>query len=149
MPVSSGYTSELGLYDSTFVRLTYFMNDEPTGVNATFDPADFGFFIGDELIFGIRVIDDGNREYFMGAATRNSDNVLHAGVDNIGGGMFVVGFEDPFNGGDLDYDDNRFQFEGAIAPTAVPEPATLTLLGLGLVAGRRYRRSRNTRQIVV
>ena len=140
LPVSSGYLSELGLYDSTFARVTYLMNDEPNDTTVTFDPADFGFFIGDELIFGIRVIDDGNREYFMGAAARNSDNVLHAGVDSIGSGMFVVGFEDLFGGGDLDFDDNRFQFEGAVAPTAVPEPATLTLLGLGLVAGRRYRR---------
>ena len=137
--VSSGYVSELGLYDSTFTRVNYLMNDEPSGVIVTFDPADFGFSIGDELIFGIRVINDGN-EYFMGDAARNPDNVLHAGVDSIGGGMFVVGFEDLFGGGDLDFDDNRFQFEGAVAPTAVPEPATLTLLGLGLVAGRRYRR---------
>jgi hypothetical protein len=140
LPVSSGYTSELGLYDSTFARVTYLMDDEPNAVTVTFDPADFGFLIGDELIFGIRVVSDGSREYFMGSAARNSDNVFHAGVDNVGGGLFVVGFEDLLGGGDLDYDDNRFQFEGAVAPTAVPEPATLTLLGLGLVAGRRYRR---------
>ena len=140
LPVSSGYLSELGLYDSSFVRVINIMNDEPPGIVVTFDPASFGFAAGDELIFGIRVISDANREYFMGAASRNPDSVFHAGVDNLGGGIFVVGFEDLFGGGDLDYDDNRFQFEGAIAQTAIPEPATLSLLGLGLVAARRYRR---------
>jgi hypothetical protein len=140
LPVESAFISELGLYDPTFTRLIHLMNDEPPGVVVTFDPADFGFSVGDELIFGIRVISDANREYFMGPATRNLDNVLHAGVDNIAPGIFVVGFEDLFTGGDLDYDDNRFQFEGALTRTTVPEPGTLSLLGLGLLSACRYRR---------
>ena len=31
------------------------MNDEPAGVMVTFDPAVFGFSVGEELIFGILV----------------------------------------------------------------------------------------------
>ena len=100
LPVSSGYTNELGLYDSTFTRVLYIMNDEPAGVTMTFDPSDYGFAVGDELTFGIRAVSDGNREYFMGWASRNPDNVIHAAVDDLGGGMFVVDFEDLFNGGD-------------------------------------------------
>ena len=149
LPVSSAYLSELGLYDPTFTRVLYIMNDEPVGVVATFDPADYGYVAGDELMFGIRVISDFNREYFMGPAIRNLDNVIHAGVDSLGGGIFAVGFEDLYGGGDLDYNDNVFQFKGAVipdprtTPTAVPEPATLSLFGFGLVAAKRYIRRRS------
>ena len=143
LPVSSGFLSELGLYDAGLSRLRFLMNDEPTGVMVTFNPGtEFGFNVGDELIFGIRVVSDFNREYFMGPASRNPDNILHAGVDDVGGGVFDVGFEDLFNGGDLDFDDNRFRFSQGVR-TSVPEPVSLLLLGVGLaglgVAKRRPR----------
>ena len=43
------------------------MNDEPSGVFASFDPGALGAIIGQELIFGIRVVSDGP-EYFTGPA---------------------------------------------------------------------------------
>ena len=131
-PVSSSFVSELGLYDTGFTRLRFIMNDEPSGVVVTFNPGtDFGFSVGDELIFGIRVISDMGREYFMGPGSRNPDGIVHAGVDDMGGGVFDVGFEDLFNGGDMDFDDNVFRFTQGVG-TGVPEPTTLLLLGLGL-----------------
>ena len=112
LPVTSGYTTELGLYDSSFTRLINLMYDEPSGVIATFDPGALGASIGGELFFGIRVV-PGGPEYFMGTASRNPDGILHAIVDDLGGGVFVVGFEDLFGGGDRDFDDNRFRFTAA------------------------------------
>src|ERR1044071_4892051 len=80
LPVTSGFTSELGLYDSAFNRLLFIMNDEPAGVIVTFTPAaDFAIPVGAELIFGIRVVDTGD-EFFTGPAARNPDGIIHAVV---------------------------------------------------------------------
>ena len=41
LPVSRGMRAT-PIYDPTFARVLYIMNDEPLGVTATFDPADYG-----------------------------------------------------------------------------------------------------------
>ena len=81
LPVSSEYVSELGIYNAAFTRLLFLANDEPSAVTATFNPSAVGLAIGDELIFGIRVVSDGNREYFLGPASRNPDGVRHGAID--------------------------------------------------------------------
>ncbi|HET8576612.1 MAG TPA: DUF4114 domain-containing protein [Methylomirabilota bacterium] len=91
-----------------------------------------GFSPGDEVVFGIFVSDTGFT-YFMGPGGRNPDGIEHAIVDDLGGGVFIVGFEDLFGGGDLDFDDTLFRFEGGLR-SSVPAPASLMLLGLALAA---------------
>jgi hypothetical protein len=92
-----------------------------------------GYTVGQELVFGIYVQNTGDT-FRMGPGFRNPDGIPHANVVDIGGGAFNVGFEDLFGGGDRDYDDNVFKFEGGVAPNpnqppdcsqAAPSVATL------------------------
>jgi hypothetical protein len=72
---------------------------------------------GEELLFGIYV--DG-RTYKLGPGDRNPDGLAHGKVVNSGERQYDVGFEDLFNGGDRDYDDNVFRFSGGLAPNTTP-----------------------------
>jgi hypothetical protein len=92
------------------------------------------FTIGTELMFRLHVNDTG-LDYITGAASRNPDNHAHARVqENWQPNETLVSFEDLYNG-PFDFNDLSFSFTNTVTtpPPSVPEPATLALLGLGLV----------------
>ena len=100
--------------------------------------ADMGIGVGDELQFGIRVVDTGHA-FALGQGERNADGLAHAYVrgsrDNV---HYYVGFEDFYGGGDRDYNDTIFRLSGGLAAD-LAEPSSLLLLvpGIGLLALKR------------
>ncbi len=114
-PATAGLVSELGLYSapSPGSRVAFIALNQDVGTVVVLDPATLGFSRGDELIFGIFVLGPGDT-FFLGPGSRNPDGIEHAVVDQQGPNVFEVGFEDLFGGGDRDFDDNVFLFEGGV-----------------------------------
>jgi hypothetical protein len=141
---TAAYSNDLYL-DSPANSLGIIFNNQTTPWGST---KSLGTFTaGTELLFKIYVQNTGD-VFYTGPASRNPDNLEHAIVDDAyGSGKTYVGFEDLFNGGDLDYDDLMFAFtnvRGGGGGGQVPEPMTLALVGLGVGAmalGRKLRRS--------
>jgi hypothetical protein len=124
-----------------------FFNSDTTPAGTTFTLtaaylAAHGYGAGSELIFGILVNENCNSagicsddtfedKWFMGAAGRNSDGILHDDVTSGGPSLAIVGFEDFPGGGDRDYNDHIFSFFPVIFGT--PNPGGLVLVGVGLI----------------
>lgn len=118
LPAEAGLTSELWLFEPAPEQRIATNRD--IGAVVELGP----FPEGVELLFGIRHGD----EFRMGPGSRNPDGLPHAVVDLVEPSRIRVGFEDLFGGGDLDYNDNVFEFRGAVspvddaqAPTAAPD----------------------------
>ena len=108
LPAEAGYTSELRLCQPGQAQVILATN---RNVGAVVQVGTFAS--GTELVFCIRVLNTG-QTYYMGPASRNPDNVIHAVVD-AGPGEAIVGFDDSWNAGDRDYNDNMFRFTGVIS----------------------------------
>ena len=70
------------------------------------------FTAGTELIFTLLVKQTGDL-FFTGDASRNEDGVVHARLQDAGDHV-LVGFEDLFGGGDLDFNDLVFSFTDVV-----------------------------------
>jgi hypothetical protein len=75
---------------------------------------DLGTFpVDSELTFGLQVHDTGDH-WQSGPASRNADGVTHVAVTYEGGCSWLIGFEDLWGGGDLDYNDVVIRVEGML-----------------------------------
>lgn len=111
----------------------------------TFDPCD-------ELLIGI-ISPEGL--FVTGPGSRNPDGLAHAKLDWVDSDSVNIGFEDLLGGGDNDFNDaivrldgvNQFQDPNCMdcdPPSTVPEPGTMSLLGLGALG--MVKRLRKRRQ---
>jgi hypothetical protein len=114
-PATAGLVSKLRLYaaDGTFTEIA---TNREVGKTVTLPARP----TGEELLFGVEVQDGANHVYKLGPGDRNPDGLAHGVVKQTGERQFDVGFEDLFNGGDRDYDDNVFRFSGGLAPNRAP-----------------------------
>ena len=69
--------------------------------------------VATELVFAIDVLNTGYH-WQSGPSTRNADGVAHVAVTYEGDCSWLLGFEDLYGGGDLDYNDVVFRIEGLL-----------------------------------
>lgn len=138
---SAGYTSEIFLVSKLTGNPVALGNTQEVGkVISLGNLSAYGYNVGDAVVFGITVLNTGDR-FFMGAGSANPDGIAHAGFEYIdygSGDYALLGFEDLFGGGDLDYNDARFKVTG-VGIINVPEPASWLLTGLSLASFLAWR----------
>jgi cytoskeletal protein CcmA (bactofilin family) len=123
----AGYNSDvylLGSPDNIWIGTG---NDTPVGTQFelnTLVGTEFElnvFLEGDELVFAIYVTNTGNW-FYSGPADRNADGLVHATITDNVDGTFTLGFEDLYDGGDLDFNDINFDVTSDIGGGLVVVP---------------------------
>jgi len=95
---------------------TYFVQDEAEGTRFP-----LGSFAADEEL--ILMLSNALGQVFLsGPADNNPDHFVHWNVTRVAPGIFVIGWEDIFGGGDRDYDDAYLQICGDLQIRRPPNP---------------------------
>lgn len=94
---------------------------------------------GTVLRFSLLVLNTG-ATFFSGPASGNPDGLAHALLDDLGGGVTYVGFEDIYGYTDADFNDLAFSFTNTKGVPSVPVPAAGLMLLAGLGAMGAFKR---------
>jgi len=144
---TANYTNDLTMLVNGVATGVHGLNNQTSIYGQAFN---FGDVVaGDVLVFVLSNIVPGGIGPWYSQTNLNSDFVNHvysadyAGDSEIGPGAFTyVSFEDLPNGGDFNYNDISFVF--ANVAVEVPEPASIALLGLGILGIAMNRRRKNS-----
>lgn len=163
---AAGYDEQLGMLDNGVLTAAGFgLDDHTSSLGQSFDLGQVT--AGDTLTFVVKILSpfvgyvysdpalntsydtsdvDGHNHVYSASYTATSPII----APNIPAGTYVA-FEDlPFPGSDFNYFDETYVFtDVGVTTSDVPEPASLALLGIGLLSIVAIRRFKSSRSLAV